>query len=76
MTPVIQVFLRASCHHTPITISKSPVCADFKSGPAALRASDSLVPFKLTDDYGLPRTEHTVPLVSNIIYNFLTAGNK
>lgn len=41
-----------------------------------LRASDSLVPFKLTDEYGLPRTEHTVPLVSNIIYNFLTAGNK
>lgn len=76
MTPVIQVFLRASCHHTPITISKSPVCTDFKSGPGVLRVSDSLAPFKLTDEYGLPRAEYTMPLVSNIIYNFLTAGNK
>ena len=75
MAPAVQVFLRASCHHTPITTSKSPVCTDFKSGPGLFSASDNLVLVKLTDEYGLPRPEYTMPLVSNIIHNFLTAGN-
>lgn len=41
-----------------------------------ISASNSLVPVKLTDEYGLPRTEYAMPLLSNIIHNFLTAGNK
>lgn len=70
---VIQVFLRASCHHTLRSTSKSQFALRLHEWA---RNVQCLVPVTFTQQYELPKAEHNVPLVSNKIQNFLAAGIK